>query len=192
MSNDAVKELRDRTGISVMQCKNALDEAGGDMEKALMLLKKKGSSIADKKGDRTLGAGVVQAYVHATKKVGALVHLQSETDFVAKNEEFVKLAYELALQAAATRPQFVRRSDIPETEMEKIRSMYQAEVAGKPENLRETILSGKVDSYLKGLVFLEQPYIKDDTQTVQQLIESAVQKFGERIDVGAVTTLVSA
>lgn len=189
ISSDVVKELRDRTGISVMQCKAALEEAGGDMEKALMLLRKKGSSIADKKGDRSLGAGAVQAYIHANKKVGALVELQSETDFVAKNEEFVKLAYELALQAAATNPQFIKREDIPKEELEKIQGMYAADVAGKPDNLKETILAGKVDSYLKGIVFLEQSYIKDDSLTIKQLIENAVQKFGERIEVGKLSVV---
>ncbi len=186
VSPDSVKELRDRTGISVMQCKNALEEAAGDMEKAMMLLRKKGSSIADKKGDRSLGAGVLAAYTHANKKVVAVVELQSETDFVAKNEEFVKLAYELALQVAATNPMYVRREDVPETEMVKIKDMYAPEVAGKPDNLKETILSGKIDSYLKGMVLMEQAYIKDDTLSVRQLIDSAVQKFGERIAVGEI------
>ncbi len=186
ISSESVKELRDRTGISVMQCKAALEEAGGDMERALTLLRKKGASIAGKKGDRALGAGAVQAYVHANKKVAAVVELQSETDFVAKNEEFVRLAYDLALQVAATNPQFVRRDDIPAEEMEKIKGMFAADVEGKPGNLKETILSGKVDAFLKGIVFMEQAYIKDDAHTIQQMIENAVQKFGERIEIGEI------
>lgn len=185
ISPDTVKELRERTGISVMQCKAALEEAAGDMEKALMILRKKGSSIADKKGDRSLGSGTIQAYVHSNKKVAAVVELQSETDFVSKNDEFVKLAYELALQLAASNPTYLRREDIPEEEMAKIKALYVKEVEGKPENLKETIMSGKIDAYLKGIVFLEQPYIKDDTMTVKQLIDNAVQKFGERIEVGS-------
>lgn len=189
ISSDAVKDLRDRTGISIMQCRAALEEAGGDTEKALMLLKKKGSSIADKKGERSLGAGAVQAYVHANKKVAAIVELQSETDFVAKNDEFVKLAYDIALQVAATNPQYVRREDVPAEEMEKIKAMYAADVEGKPENLKETILAGKIDSYMKGLVLVEQAYIKDDTQTIKQLIENATQKFGERIEVGKMSCI---
>lgn len=189
ISSDAVKDLRDRTGISIMQCRAALEEAGGDTEKALMLLRKKGSSIADKKGERSLGAGAVQAYVHANKKVAAIVELQSETDFVAKNDEFVKLAYDIALQVAATNPQYVRREDVPAEEMEKIKAMYAADVEGKPENLKETILAGKIDSYMKGLVLVEQAYIKDDTQTIKQLIENATQKFGERIEVGKMSCI---
>lgn len=184
ISSDTVKELRDKTGISVMQCKQALVEADGDMEKAVMILRKKGASIAGKKGDRLLAAGVMQAYVHANKKIAAVVELQSETDFVAKNDEFIKLAYELALQVAASNPAYVSREDIPEAEMAKITDMYAADVEGKPDNLKETILAGKIDSYMKGLVLMEQPYIKDDSITVRQLLDAAVQKFGERIEVG--------
>ena len=184
ISPESVKELRERTGISVMQCKVALEEAGGDMEKAMLLLRKKGSSIADKKGDRALGAGVLAAYTHANKKVVAVVELQSETDFVAKNEEFVKLAYELALQVAASNPQYVRREDVPEEEMAKYKDMYKGDVEGKPENLKETILAGKLDAFMKGVALMEQTYIKDDSLTIKQLLDNATQKFGERIEVG--------
>ncbi|MCL9971823.1 MAG: elongation factor Ts [Candidatus Pacebacteria bacterium] len=184
ISSDVVKELRDKTGISVMQCKAALEEAGGDMEKALMLLRKKGSSIADKKGDRVLASGIFQTYTHANKKVASVVELLSETDFVSKHEDFAKLAYDIALQIAATNPEYKSRADVPEEMMTKIKDMYVAEVAGKPENLKETILSGKIDAYLKNIVLLEQLYIKDDSLTVKQLIDNAVQKFGERIEIG--------
>jgi len=187
ISSDAVKELRDRTGISVMQCKNALEEAGGDMEKALLILRKKGSSIADKKGDRELASGSIAAYTHANKKVAAVVVLLSETDFVSKHEDFSKLAYDLALQVAATNPEYKTRADIPEDKLQAIKDMYKAEVEGKPENLKETILAGKVDSFLKNVVLMEQPFIKDDSMTVRQLLDQAVQKFGERIDVGEFT-----
>lgn len=184
ISSDVVKELRDKTGISVMQCKAALEEAGGDMEKALMLLRKKGSSIADKKGDRVLASGIFQTYTHSNKKVASVVELLSETDFVSKHEDFAKLAYDIALQIAATNPEYKSRADVPEEMMTKIKDMYVAEVAGKPENLKETILSGKIDAYLKNIVLLEQLYIKDDSLTVKQLIDNAVQKFGERIEIG--------
>jgi elongation factor Ts len=191
ISTDVVKELRDRTGISVMQCKAALEEAAGDMEKALMLLRKKGAAIADKKGDRSLGAGALAAYVHANKKVAAVVELQSETDFVAKNEDFIKLAYEIALHVAALQPQYISRADVPPEEMEKIKALYVNDVVGKPENLKETILSGKIDAFLKGIVLYEQPYVKDDSQTIKQLIDGAVQKFGERVEVGTFKRFVS-
>jgi elongation factor Ts len=184
ISSDTVKELREKTGISVMQCKAALEEAGGDMEKALLILRKKGSSIADKKGDRVLASGVLAAYTHSNKKVATVVELLSETDFVSKHEDFAKLAYDLALQVAATNPEYKSRADVPEEMMAKIKDMYAAEVAGKPDNLKETILSGKIDSFLKNIVLLEQLFIKDDTLTVKQLLDNAVQKFGERIEIG--------
>lgn len=191
ISSDAVKELRDRTGISVMQCKAALEEANGDAEKALLILRKKGSSIADKKGDRELASGTIAAYTHANKKVAAVVVLLSETDFVSKHEDFAKLAYDIALQVAATNPEYKSRADIPAAKLEEIKGLYTAEVAGKPENLKETILTGKVDAFLKNIVLMEQPFIKDDTLTIRQLLDNAVQKFGERIDVGEFTRFVT-
>lgn len=176
------------TGISVMQCKAALEEAGGDKEKALLILSKKSGSIAAKKSDRTLGAGTVASYIHANKEVGSMVVLRSETDFVSKNEEFINLAREIALQVAATNPQYVKRDDIPAEKLEEMKGLFVKEVeglpaqAGKPE-MKEKVLSGKLDAYLKGIVLLEQPYIKDDEKTVLNLIENATHKFGERVEV---------
>ncbi len=183
ITSEQVKELREQTGISVMQCKAALEEAGGDKEKALLILSKKSGSIAAKKGDRTLAAGVVASYIHANKEVGSMVVLRSETDFVAKNDEFAVLARELALQVAASNPGFVRRDDIPEEKLNEMKGLFVAEVEGKPDNLKETILAGKVDAYLKNIVLMEQAYIKDPEKTIQSLIEAAVQKFGERIEI---------
>ena len=183
ITSDQVKELRDMTGISVMQCKAALEEAGGDIQKALLILSKKSGQIAAKKGDRTLGAGAVSSYIHATKEVGSMVVLRSETDFVSKNEEFVNLAREIALQVAASNPQYVKREDIPEEKLAEFKNLFVKEVEGKPENMKETILSGKLDAYLKGVVLLEQSYIKDPEKTIRQLLENAVQKFGERVEV---------
>ncbi len=180
---DMVKALRDETGVSIMECKKALTEAGGDRAKALLILSKKSGALAAKKADRTLGAGVVSSYIHANKEVGSMVILRSETDFVAKNEEFVALAREIALQVAASNPLYVAREEIPAEKLEEIKSLYAKEVEGKPENLKETILSGKVDAYLKNIVLMEQPHIKDPEKTVRNLVESAVQKFGERIEV---------
>jgi len=186
-SAEDVKKLRDMTGVSIMQCKGALDEAEGDFDKALLILKKKGSSITAKKADRELGAGTVAGYVHANKEVGALVTLMSETDFVSKNEEFAKLAYDIAMHVAAAGPEYLSREDIPAEKLEEIKSLFVKEVADKPENLREQILSGKVDAYLKNVVLLEQPFIKDQDQTIQDLIDTATQKFSERIEIGDFT-----
>jgi elongation factor Ts len=183
ITSEQVKELRDMTGVSVMQCKAALQEAEGDLKKALLVLSKKSGSIATKKGDRTLGAGVVSAYIHANREIGSMVVLKSETDFVSKNEEFVALGKELALQVAASNPEFVRREDVPAEKLAAIQAMFAKEVEGKPANLKETILGGKVDAYLKNIILMEQAYIKDPEKSVTDLITAAVQKFGERIEV---------
>ncbi len=183
ITTEAVKELRDETGVSVMQCKKALEEAGGDKEKALAILAKKSGDIAKKKGDRTFGAGVVASYVHNTKEIGTMIVLSCETDFVAKNEEFVQLARDIAMHAAAMRPSVIHRSDMSEEKLAELRESFRADVQDKPADLQDKILDGKVDAALKSVVLLEQPFIKDDSKTIQGLIDAAVQKFGERTDV---------
>ncbi len=183
ITTELVKELRDATGVSVMQCKKALEEAGGDMEKALVILKKRSSAIAEKKADRALGAGAIQAYIHGNKNVGAMVHLSCETDFVAKNEEFVALAYDIAMQVAATNPLFLKKEEVTVEASAKAREVFLGEVEGKPAEMREKILQGKLDAYFKGQVLLEQEFIKDSSRTVRDLITQATQKFGENIEV---------
>lgn len=187
ISSAHIKELRDATGISVMQCKKALEEAGGDMEKALIILRKKGAEAAGKKADRALGAGAVGAYVHNTHEVAALVLLSCETDFVAKNEEFVALARDLAMQVAAAKPRFILRSEITESDTMKAKEVFAEEVKDKPAELQEKILTGKLDSYFKEQVLMEQDFIKDPSRTVASLIETAVQKFGENIVVQSIS-----
>ena len=185
---DQVKELRDRTGISIMQCKKALEEAGGDMDKAIILLNKKSSQIAEKKAGRTLGAGVVQSYIHAGGIVGSMVELMCETDFVAKNEEFKALAYNLAMQVAATNPRFLKKEDISEADVVKVREVFMKEIedtkANQPAEMKEKILKGKIDAHFKDKILLEQVYIKDSEKSINNLIESTIQKFGEKIEVG--------
>ncbi len=184
VTTEQIKDLRDKTGISVMQCKKVLEEAGGDMEKALVLLRKHSSAISGKKSDRTLGAGAVISYIHSGNAVGTLVLLSAETDFVAKNEDFKKLGRDIAMHIAATAPAYLKREDIPEAEMEKVREALSSEVPkGKPADIAEKILQGKLDDYLKSKVLLEQAFIKDETATIQSLLDSAMQKFGERVEV---------
>lgn len=184
ITTDQIKELRDATGVSVMQCKKALEEAAGDMDKAILLLRKKSGDVASKKAERELGAGTVAAYVHNNKSVGAMVILSCETDFVSKNEEFQKLAYDIAMHVAATNPPYLKREDVPEEEMKKATEVLANEVPkDKPEEIRTKILQGKIDEFLKTKVLLEQPFIKDESQTISQLLQSAVQKFGERTEV---------
>ena len=166
-----------------MQCKQALEEAGGDLAMALLILQKKGNALAAKKTDRSLGAGSVAAYVHSTKEVGAMVELQSETDFVAKNPDFIALAYDIAMHVAALKPTYVRREDVGEENMKTIEDMFEKEIADKAEHLKEQILKGKIDAYVKNIVLLEQPFIKDPEKTIADLISAAVQKFGERIEI---------
>ncbi len=182
ITTQSIKELRDKTGISVMQCKKALEEAKGDMEKAIVILQKKSTEAAIKKNNRTLGAGVVEAYVHSTHTVGALVELLCETDFVAKNDEFKALARDIAMHVTATSPQFRVRGDIDEQAQARATEMFTKEVEGKPEEIKAKILEGKLSAYWSERVLLEQAFIKNPDITITNLIESAIQKFGEKIE----------
>jgi len=183
VTTDLIKELRDATGVSVMQCKKALEEAGGDKDKAIVILKKKGAESAAKKADRTLNAGVIQAYVHSTGTAGAMVELACETDFVAKNEEFKQLAYDIAMHITAARPEFLKREDITEDAKALAESVFAKEVEGKPEDMKAKILEGKLSAYFGERVLLEQPFVKNPEITVAGLIASAVQKFGEKTEI---------
>ncbi len=183
VGTELIKELRDRTGVSVMECKKALEETGGDIEKALVVLRKKSGDSAAKKADRTLGAGTVAAYIHSSKDVGAMVALSCETDFVAKNPEFPELAYAIAMHAAATNPQFITKEQVTEDDLKAAREVFEKEAADKPDGVRDKIVQGKLDSYLEEKVLLEQDFIKDPSLKIKSLIEQAVQKFGERVEV---------
>ncbi len=184
-----LKELRDKTGISVMQCKKALEEAGGDMDKAIIILKKKRSEAADKKSDRELGAGAVGSYVHNTNEVASLVLLGCETDFVAKNPEFVTLAKEVAMQVAATDPKYVSKDQVSEEMIQKAKEVFAKEVEGKPAEMQEKIMEGKLASYFKEQILLEQPFIKNPDTTIGEMITGAVQKFGENVSVVQISRL---
>jgi elongation factor Ts len=188
ITTETIKQLRDKTGVSVMQCKKALEETGGDVEKAVLVLLKKSAGVAEKKQGRTLGAGIIEAYIHNTQKVGTMVELLCETDFVAKGEEFKKLARDIAMQVSATNPQFLKREDIDEHSAGLAEEMLVKEMeadskgAGKPEEIKAKILTGKLDAYWAERVLLEQVFIKNPDLTIRQLIDSAIQKFGEKIE----------
>ena len=182
ISTDIVKALRDKTGVSVMQCRKALEEAGGDVEKAEVILRKKSGAAADKKSDRELAAGAIGSYVH-DGAIGAMVVLSCETDFVARNPEFPALARDIAMQIAASAPQYLRMEEVPETEVAKVRETLAPELEGKPEDMKEKIMEGKLKSYFASSVLMEQPFIKDDSKTMRDLITEASQKFGERVEV---------
>lgn len=184
-----LKELRDYTGISVMQCKKALEEAGGDMDKAKIILQKKGGEIALKKSDRELGAGAIGSYVHSTHEVAALVYLACETDFVAKNDEFVALAREIAMHVAAQNPLYINRAEVSEEALQKAKDVFKEEVKDKPVEMQEKILAGKLDAFFKDRILLEQPFIKDQEKAVGDLLNNAIQKFGENVVISAISRL---
>jgi elongation factor Ts len=182
-TTEEIKALRDATGVSVMQCKKALEEAGGDMEKAKVILRKISAQVASKKADRELGAGVAAAYVHAGGQVVGAVVLASETDFVAKNEAFAKLAYDIAMHVAAMAPQFKSRDEVKEEDIRAASEVFAKEVENIPEAKRGVALQGKIDSYLKDKVLLDQPFVKDPAVTVGEMVSQAVQKFGEKVEI---------
>ncbi|MDP3996088.1 MAG: translation elongation factor Ts [bacterium] len=182
ITTDQIKQLRDQTGISVMQCKKALEEARGDMEKAAIILRKQGAKVAEKKSDRTLGSGVVQAYIHGGGNVGAMVEIACETDFVAKNDEFKKLAYDIAMHVAAMSPKYLKIEDVSESDRQKASDVFRAEVKDKPENIQDKILEGKLNSHFKEMVLLEQSFIKNPELTIKDLVQEAVFKFGEKAE----------
>lgn len=182
ITTDTIKILRDKTGVSIMQCKKALEEAEGDMDKAEVILRKRSGAAADKKADRDLGAGAIGMYVHEGE-IGAMVLLSSETDFVARNQEFPVLARDIAMQVAATNPTYLSDADIAPEALEAAKAVFVAEVADKPKDMQEKILEGKMASYFKDQVLLNQPFIKDESKTIRDLITEASQKFGERVEV---------
>ncbi len=180
-----VKTLREMTGAGILECKKALEETNGNLEEAVELLRKRGIAKAAKKAGRETKEGLIHAYIHAGGRVGVLLELNCETDFVARNETFKELANELALQIAAMKPQYVSREDVPKEVIEKEGEIArEAAIAeGKPEHIAEKIAEGKVEKFLKEVCLLEQPYIKDDKKTVEDLIKEYIAKLGENIQV---------
>lgn len=183
ITTEQIKELRDATGVSVMQCKKALEESEGSIEKAIIILRKKSGEIAAKKGDRTFGAGTVQGYMHSTGRVGTIVELLCETDFVSGNEEFKALARDIAMHITATNPKFLKKDDITEEAKNIAREVFIKEVEGKPKDIQDKILAGKLDTYFAEIVLLNQPFIKNPDLTIEAIVQAAVQKFGEKIEI---------
>jgi elongation factor Ts len=183
ITTEQIKELRDLTGVSIMQCKKALEEADGDLEKAKVALAKISKQIAGKKAERDLKAGTIASYIHAGGKVGTLVELACETDFVAKNEDFQKLAKEIAMQIAATAPLYLKREDVTSEEKTKAQELFTKEAEGKPDEMKAQIIKGKMDAYFDEKILVEQAYIKDPSKKISDLLDEAVQKFGERTEI---------
>ena len=178
-----VQELRQRTGAGMMDCKKALEETGGDTEKAVELLRAKGIAKAEKRAGREASQGQVGSYVHHNGKVGVLVEVNCETDFVANTDEFKNLVKEIALQIASAAPLAVDKSGVPQEAVEKERRIYEEQVraSGKPENLVAKIVDGKVESYYKEVVLLSQPWIREPKKTIADLIREASAKLGENV-----------
>ena len=179
-----VMKLRAQTGAGIIDCKQALDEAGDDMEKAVEVLKKKGALKAAKKiGERSTAEGVVASYVHHTRKLCAMVEVQCETDFVARNEDFIALANDLAMQVAAINPEFVSPETVPPEFLSKQREMFTAEIAGdnKPEEIRAKIIEGKMQKWFSDVCLTKQAFFKDEDKTIEGLITESIAKIGEKI-----------
>ncbi len=185
ITTQMIKELREKTGAGIVDCKKALQEANGDMEKAVEILKRKGAAKAAKKAERATAEGIVVSYIHAGGKVGALVELNCETDFVARTDDFKKLGHEIAMQVAAMSPEYVSREDVPSEIVEKEKAILreQALSEGKPEHIVEKIVEGRLSKFFSEKCLLEQPWIKDDSKTIKDLLTDYITKLGENIRV---------
>jgi elongation factor Ts len=181
-----VKELRDATGAGMMDCKRALTETGGDVEKAKDWLRQKGMARAASKAGRTASEGIIEAYVHSAGgagRVGVLVEVNCESDFVARTDDFKHLAHEIALHIAGASPRYVRREEVPEALLERERNVYRAQVADKPVTIQDKIIEGKLESFYGEVVLLDQPYIREPKKKVGDLVREAIAKLGENISV---------
>lgn len=183
MSVDAklVKELRDKTNAGMMDCKSALAEAKGNLEEAETILRKKLGISASKKAGRDAKEGIISSYIHMGGKVGVLIEVNCETDFVAKNENFRDFVKDITLQIAAANPLYVRREEVPESLIAKEREIAAEQVKGKPANVIDKIVDGKIDKFLAGICLLEQGYIKDQNLTIDQLVKEKIGELGENI-----------
>ncbi|ADH60968.1 translation elongation factor Ts [Thermoanaerobacter mathranii subsp. mathranii str. A3] len=183
ISAQAVKELRERTGAGMMDCKKALMEANGDMEKAIDILREKGLAAAAKKAGRVANEGLVDAYIHGGGRIGVLVEVNCETDFVANTGEFKNFVKEICMQIAAANPSYISREDVPQAVLEKEKEILKAQALneGKPQNVVEKIVEGRIEKFYKENCLLEQQYIRDPEKTVQDLLNETIAKLGENI-----------
>ena len=180
-----VKELREKTGAPMMDCKQALTEAKGDLDQAVVLLRKKGVSVAAKKATRATSEGSVGHYIHAGGKIGVLVEVNCESDFVARTDDFKELVHDIAMHIAASDPKFVRKEDVTVQDLEREKDIYRAQAAasGKPANIIEKMVTGRMEKFYEEVCLLEQPFIKDQTVSISQLIAAKIGKLGENIAV---------
>lgn len=180
-----VQQLREKTGAGIMDCKRALTETEGDLEKAIEALRKKGLAAAAKKSGRTTSEGTIASYIHTGGKIGVLVEVNCETDFVARTDQFQQLVKDISMQIAAANPLYVKDEEVPESVLAKEREIYRAQFSnsGKPEKVIENIVEGKVKTYLKEVCLYNQPFVKDAEKTVQQLVSETIAQLGENINI---------
>jgi len=180
-----VKELRQRTGAGMMDCKRALQEANGDMEKAIEILREKGLAAAAKKAGRIAAEGIVDAYIHGGGRIGVLVEVNCETDFVAKNDEFKAFVRDIAMHIAASNPQYLSREDVPEHVIEKEKEILRAQALneGKPEKIVDKIVEGRLEKFFKDVCLLEQPFVRDPDRTVKDIVTEKIATIGENINI---------
>lgn len=180
-----VKDLRDRTGAGMMDCKKALQENNGDMEKAIEYLREKGLAKAAKKAGGLASEGIVDAYIHGNGRIGVLVEVNIETDFAAKNQDFRAFVKDIAMQIAAMNPKYVRREDVPAEVVEKEKEILKAQAVneGKPEHIAEKIVAGRIDKFFNEICLLEQPFIKDSDKTVEQVLQEKIATIGENMNI---------
>ncbi|MBL7072178.1 MAG: translation elongation factor Ts [Candidatus Omnitrophica bacterium] len=178
---EAVKKLRFKTSAGMMECKSALKESGGDIEKAVDILRKKGIAKAAKKASRIAGQGLVECYIHTGNRIGVLLEVNCETDFVARNGDFRKITKELAMQVAAANPMYVSIESVPKRSIEKEKEIYRSQIKGKPANVTEKIVEGKLSKYFSEVCLLEQPFIKDPNLKIKELLTQLIAKLGENI-----------
>ena len=179
----SITKLREQTGAGILECKSALDEVKGDLEKALEIIKKKGIAKAAKKEQRVTAEGRIGTYIHTNGKLGVMIELNCETDFVAKNAVFQQLLKDICMQVAATKPIAIKREDISNHIIDEQKKIFMEEAKGKPANIVEKIIAGKMESFYKETCLLEQPFIKDNTQTIQDLLIANIAKIGENIKI---------
>jgi len=179
----SVRELRDRTSAGFLDCKNALEEANGDFERAGEILRKKGLAKAMKKGSRGTPEGRVGSYIHTNGKVGVLIEINCETDFVAKNDVFEALVKDICMHIAATDPMAVSRETVPQDMIDREKKAYNEEFKDKPDNVRDKIIDGKMESFYKEVCLINQPFVKENDQTIEDLLKSAITKLGENIKI---------
>ncbi len=185
ITSKMVKELRDKTAAGMMDCKKALTETNGDMEKAVDLLRQKGLAVAAKRAGRATSEGVIATYIHAGGKLGVMVEVGCETDFVAKTDKFIEFAKDIAMHIAASNPVAVTREEVPEDIVTREKDIYiqQALDSGKPENIVEKMVTGKVEKFLSEIVLLEQQFVKDPDHSIQEILTDLVGKMGENISI---------